>query len=148
MNTRTERVQGESVGVYTTIVAPYKNTSGFYCEIYKEGFFQSIGKKLGMQDIEVGIPEFDDCYILKSNQPETLRKILNEPLLVKEIKKHPNIKFMVKTKNRFLGDFHPAGIDQLFYEEEGYIVDIEKLESIFEVFTLFYELMLQLEVAD
>jgi hypothetical protein len=145
LDTRWE--DGEYNKKNTRIIAPYENKTGFHCEIFKEGFFESMGKKLGMQDIEVGIEEFDKNFVLKSNQPNTLRNILAESKLIEEIGKHPNMKFMVETKNRFLGEFHPAGIDQLSFEEEGEITDIQKIESIFEIFSMFYNRMIQLGVA-
>jgi sensor c-di-GMP phosphodiesterase-like protein len=40
---------------------------GFRFAIYRKGFFSDLGKLMGMQDIEVGDPEFDEAFIIKGN---------------------------------------------------------------------------------
>ncbi|MBN1570112.1 MAG: hypothetical protein JXA73_19875 [Acidobacteria bacterium] len=52
---------------YTRMRAPYVNTDGFRFAVYRKNIFSGIGKFFGMQDIEVGDPEFDRDFILKAN---------------------------------------------------------------------------------
>src|SRR3954452_21245856 len=59
LDTHTES-SGESSVTYTRLRAPYVNPDGFRFTIYRRGFFTDLGKLLGMQDIEVGEPEFDE----------------------------------------------------------------------------------------
>ena len=47
--------------------APYVNPDGFRFTIYRQGVFSDIGKWLGMQDVTVGCPEFDEAFIIKGN---------------------------------------------------------------------------------
>ena len=49
---------GESSVTYTRMRAPYINPEGFRFTIYRKSIFSALGKLLGMQDIEVGDPEF------------------------------------------------------------------------------------------
>ena len=51
----------DSSTTYTRLRAPYVNPDGFRFTIYRKGFFSDLGKLLGMQDIEVGVPEFDEA---------------------------------------------------------------------------------------
>lgn len=51
--------------------------AGFRCEVYPEGFFNRIGKFLGMQDIEIGSPGFDEQYIITGDDVASLRGVLN-----------------------------------------------------------------------
>ena len=132
---------------YTRVIAPYQNRTGFHCEMYQERFFHGSEKKLGLQDIEVGINSFDKMFILKSNKPLILKKLFRNHLLIREMKKHPRMHFMVKTKNRFLGGFHPAGTDELSFAENGLITDISRLKSVFEMFTLVHKQMLEIGLA-
>ena len=53
---------------YTRMRAPFLNKDSLYFKIYRQGFFSSIGKLFGMQDIEVGDPFFDKEFIIKSNK--------------------------------------------------------------------------------
>ena len=52
---------------YTRMRAPYVNSEGFRFTIYRKSLFSDLGKLLGMQDIEVGDPEFDEAFIIKGN---------------------------------------------------------------------------------
>jgi hypothetical protein len=58
---------GDSSTTYTRKRAPYVNPEGFRFTIYRKGFFSDLGKLLGMQDIEVGDPEFDEAFICAEN---------------------------------------------------------------------------------
>ena len=51
----------------TRLRAPYINPEGFRFTIYRKNLFSDLGKFLGMQDIEVGDPEFDEAFIIKGN---------------------------------------------------------------------------------
>lgn len=42
--------------------------------------FSGIGKALGMQDLLVGDPVYDDRFIIKSDDEAWARRVLNEPL--------------------------------------------------------------------
>src|SRR5271154_1592971 len=58
---------GETSVTYTRMRAPYVNPEGFRFTIYRKGIFSELGKLLGMQDIEVGDPEFDEAFIIMGN---------------------------------------------------------------------------------
>ena len=66
LDTYTDSSTTHSVS-YTRMRAPYVNPEGFRFTIYRKGFFSDLGKLLGMQDIEVGDPEFDEAFIIKGN---------------------------------------------------------------------------------
>ena len=53
--------------IFTCLRAPYVGKGGFQFSISHKGFFSSVGKLLGAQDIEVSYPDFDRKYIIKSN---------------------------------------------------------------------------------
>ena len=59
--------------------APYVNPEGFRFTIYRKGLFSDLGKLLGMQDIEVGDPEFDEAFIIKGNDESKVRDALRQP---------------------------------------------------------------------
>lgn len=54
------------------------NPMGFRAEVYPERFFSSLGKLLGMEDLVIGKPGFDDRYILKSNDHDRLKDLLDD----------------------------------------------------------------------
>lgn len=52
---------------YTRIVAPFVKKSDYSLNIHRESGFSKAMKIFGGQDIEIGIPEFDKNYKVKSN---------------------------------------------------------------------------------
>jgi hypothetical protein len=52
----------------------------FQLQVYKEGFFSSLGKSLGGQDLEIGDAAFDKAFIIKSNSEEVMRDLLSTPM--------------------------------------------------------------------
>ncbi|MEK6235743.1 MAG: DUF3137 domain-containing protein, partial [Planctomycetales bacterium] len=61
---------------YTQVHVRWRDPN-FRCEVYPMGFFQRMGKFLGMQDIEIGSPRFDEEYIITGNDVSQLRRALN-----------------------------------------------------------------------
>ena len=60
---------------YTRLRAPYVNKDGFRFTIYRKSVFSGLGKVLGMQDVEVGYPEFDEAFVIKGNDETKLRAL-------------------------------------------------------------------------
>ncbi len=54
---------------------PLVNAEGFRFTIYRKGIFSDLGKLLGMQDIEVGDPEFDEAFIIKGTDEYKVRDL-------------------------------------------------------------------------
>src|SRR5215216_343597 len=52
---------GKVVVIFTRMRAPYVNPGGFRFRVYRKGVFSDLGKRLGMQDVEVGQPAFDEA---------------------------------------------------------------------------------------
>lgn len=57
-----------------------RNQRGLRMEVYPAGMLSNIGVYLGMQDLEIGAPDFDARYILKSNDHAWLTDALDGPL--------------------------------------------------------------------
>jgi hypothetical protein len=64
----------------TIFSAAFPGPSMFQLQVYKEGFFSSLGKSLGGQDIQIGDDAFDKTYIIKSNSEETAKQMLSPEL--------------------------------------------------------------------
>ena len=66
-------------GYATTIIsAPFSNSQGFRFIFHEESFFDDLGKFFGMQDVEIGYPEFDDRIIVKTTDEARVRTILSD----------------------------------------------------------------------
>ena len=79
---------------------PFVNSDGLRFKIYRKGFFSSIGKLLKMQDIEIGDASFDDQFIIKGNNEEKVKLLLNDATLKLLIQKQPRILFEIRDERQ------------------------------------------------
>ena len=59
----------------TKFLAPLPSNPTLRFHIHPEDWVSEIGKMLGMEDVELGFPRLDKAYIVKTNQPETLKAL-------------------------------------------------------------------------
>jgi hypothetical protein len=133
LDTHTES-SGESSVTYTRMRAPYVNPEGFRFTIYRKGFFSSLGKLLGMQDIEVGDPEFDEAFIIQGNDEPRLVIFFSDPEIRRLIGAQPKIKLEVKDSEGWFGPRFPDDVDELHFRVVGVIKDVGRLKALFELF--------------
>ncbi|RYF70529.1 MAG: DUF3137 domain-containing protein [Cytophagaceae bacterium] len=125
---------GKTHITYTRIRAPYVNKDGFRFRIYRKGVFSGLGKLLGMQDVEIGVPEFDDTFIIQGNDEDKLR-LLFQPLKIQQlIDAQPAINLEVKDDDGWLSTQFPEDVDQLVFNVVGVIKDVERLKWLYELF--------------
>jgi hypothetical protein len=66
-------------GFATTILsARFPNPSGYRFALHEESFFDDLGKFFGMQDVEIGYPDFDERILVKTNDEGRVRTMLND----------------------------------------------------------------------
>ena len=141
---------------FTRIRAPYVNKDGFRFTIYNRTLLSDLGKALGMQDvvvggpkfenlaplcgvpsyvdpydIEIGEPEFDNEFIIKGNNEEKIRQLFSNIKIRDLMQSQPSIFLQVKDDEGFFGDTFPAGVDELYFQTPGVIKDIERLKSLY-----------------
>lgn len=63
------------------------------CEVYPEGFFNRLGKLLGMTDLEIGSPNFDATYIITGNSAARIQDLLT-----------PGVQIAIESLRHFLGN--------------------------------------------
>jgi hypothetical protein len=125
---------GETNITYTRMRAPYVNPDGFRFAIYRKGFFSDLGKLLGMQDIEVGDPEFDEAFIIKGNNEDRVRTLFSDPEIRKRIQEQPKIRLSVEDSEGWFGPKFPEDVDELRFQVLGVITDVARLKALFELF--------------
>ena len=125
---------GKVMVVYTRLRAPYVNPEGFRFTVYRRGVFSAIGKRLGMQDIEVGHEPFDRDFIIKGTSEARLRQLFANPTIRRLIAAQPDVKFEVKDDEGWFGPTFPEGVDELSFMVRGIIKDVDRLKQLFELF--------------
>jgi hypothetical protein len=118
----------------TRLRAPYINPEGFRFTLYRKGFFSDLGKLLGMQDIEVGDPEFDEAFIIKGNDESKVRDLFANPKIRQMIQAQPKIRLRVKDSEGWFGPKFPENVDELYFQVVGVIKDVERLKALFDLF--------------
>jgi hypothetical protein len=127
---------GKSSVTFTRMRAPYVNPDGFIFAIYRKGVFSTIGKWLGMQDVCVGYPEFDEAFIIKGNDEWKLRRFFSNQKIRQLISAQPDIRFFVDNRHgRFWSKSLPKGVDELYFEVVGVIKDVDRLKLLYELFS-------------
>ena len=119
---------------YTRIRAPFISKDKFRFTIYRKGFFSGIGKMLGMQDIEVGYPDFDRDFIIKSNDEIKIRSLFANQKIRELIQAQPKMHLQIKENKRGLFKKLPNEFTEIYFQEINIIKDINRLKLLFSIF--------------
>ena len=125
----------DTATTYTRLRAPYVNKDGFRFTVYRNGLLSGIGKWLGMRDVQVGHPEFDEAFVIKGNDEAKLRALFANAKIRQLIERQPNIQFSVRDDEGWFGTHFPEGVDELYFSVPRVIKDVDQLKSLFELFT-------------
>jgi hypothetical protein len=119
---------GDSSTVYTRMRAPLQSRDGFQFTIFRIGFISKLDKALGAQDIDIGDPDFDREFVIQGNNEPKVRVLLANLRIRQLIQGQKSIRLGVRD-------------NELRFEVQGVIKDVERLKSLFE---LFKEMLYQL----
>jgi hypothetical protein len=121
---------------YTRMRAPFVNADGFRFLVYRAGLFSELGKRFGMQDIEIGRPEFDRDFVLKANDEAHLNWMLGNDRIRELLQAQPDVRFEVVDDEGWFGADFPDGVDELRFQVRGVIKDMALLKQLFELFAV------------
>jgi hypothetical protein len=124
----------ESSTTYTRMRAPYVNKDGFRFTLYRRSVFTSLGEAIGMRDVEVGYPDFDEAFVIKGNDEAKLRALFANPRIRQLIEMQPTIYLTVKDDEGWFGTSFPDGVDELYFRVVGVIKDVERLKLLYYLF--------------
>jgi len=125
---------GKTFIYFTRMRAPYVNADNFRFSIHRKSIFTSLAKMLGMQDVEVGYPEFDDAFVIKGTDVAKLRALFSNPKIRELLNAQPSIHLSVRDDEGWFGKHFPEGVDELRFDVVGYIKDIERLKLLYDLF--------------
>jgi hypothetical protein len=119
---------------HTRMRAPFPNPTGFRFSIHRASVFSYLGTLLGMQDIEVGHPEFDEDFIIKSNQESTVRSLCDSQRLRELVVAQPKFQLSIQNDEGWFGTKYPPDVDVLVFDVAAKIRDVERLKGVYDVF--------------
>ncbi len=135
LDTQTTNVTSTVPITLTRMRAPFVNKDGFRFEVYRRTFFSGISKLLGAQDIATGFPEIDDAFIIKSNSETKIKELFANEKFRSLLLSQPDVSFLVKDDEGWFGEDFPEGVDELYFQVSGVLKDLERLKTLYELFS-------------
>lgn len=132
---------------FTRMRAPFVNKDQFHFAIYPEGFFSKIRKFFGMQDIEIGEAAFDEKFIIKSNNEEKIKLLLQSAEIRELLQLQKKVSFEVKDDEGFFGVDFPNGVDELYFQVGGIVKDKKQLLGLFGLFSMVLDRLVAIDSA-
>jgi hypothetical protein len=120
----------------TRVIVPITLRDNFKFEIYKEGFIRKIEKLFGAQDIEIGYPEFDKSFIIKSNNELKIKTLLGNKEIRKLIGSLKDVNIQILNYQGIWEKELPENEFELSYFIDGIIGDLATLHLLLELFKL------------
>lgn len=127
---------GHTITVYTRVRAVFVSPAGFRFKLVPQDMFTSLGKLIGLQDVEIGVPDFDAKFIIKGNQVEALKALLADHELRRRLLAMPAGKLQLRHDSGPLGPKLPKGFDMLYYHGVGLFSRPQTLVNLLETFSL------------
>ncbi|MFC6997223.1 hypothetical protein [Rufibacter roseus] len=120
----------------TTFMAPVPENVTLRFALHEQGFIDELGKFFGMEDVELGVKDIDDAFIIKTNQPEEMKRLLSDPAIHPTLLKHKNCELKLHE------DADEEGPETvLTFSKDEAILDIAELR---EIFSMLHSLMQKL----
>lgn len=119
---------------HTRMRAPFPNPSGFRFSIYRASAFSSLASLLGMQDIQVGFPEFDDDFVVKGNNEPLVIELCGSERLRALMAGQPKFQLSIRDDEGWFGTRYPPSVDVLVFDVAETIRDVDRLKGLYDVF--------------
>jgi hypothetical protein len=119
---------------HTRMRAPFPNPGGFRFSIHRSSIFSSLGTLLGMQDIQVGDPEFDAAFVIKGNDEAAVQRLCANERLRALVMAQSKFRLSVEDDDGWFGAKYPEGTDVLVFDVADRIRDVERLKGLYDVF--------------
>lgn len=114
--------------------APFVNPGGLRVRLTRESFLSPLGRLLGMQDIQIGVPEFDTGFVIKGNDEKRVREFLANDKLRALLLAEKGVQLSVEDDEGWFGKKFPADTDELRLVWGGHEKDPARIERLFELF--------------
>lgn len=121
-------LEGKASEVVTRLRVAFANPERFVFRVFRRSLGSDLASLFGAQDVEVGDPAFDRNFVLRSNDPDRLRRIFEDPGLGARLQASAVRLVEIRDDEGWFGEEFPEGIDELYVEAEGRVTEPERLE--------------------
>jgi hypothetical protein len=126
------KYSSETTRVMTSITL----SDNFRFELYREGFIRKIEKIFGAQDIEIGDPEFDKAFTIKSTNEFKIKALLRNKTIKSLISTLKEVNIQISNQEGIWEKELPPNEFELSYYSDGEINNLETLKSVLQLFKL------------
>jgi hypothetical protein len=129
--------------------ALFLEKNDFKFHLFPEFLFSSISKKFfGLQDIIIGDELFDDCFVIKSNDEEKMKELLQSARIKELLLSLPGMNLQTQSDTRWFRKVIPKGTTQLYFScDDKKFDDKQVIKDLFELFSLVLDQLVQLNVS-
>lgn len=127
---------------YTRIFVPFVKGSDFNLSVYKEGGLSKMMKVFGGQDIEIGIPDFDKDYRVKSNDEEKTKRLFQQEEFSRLLR--ANVAqglFEIQDNKGLFTRKENVTMSHVLYRQVGEITDHERVKNLFHLLGVTLDLL-------
>ncbi|UUW11428.1 hypothetical protein NLG42_11615 [Flavobacterium plurextorum] len=114
----------------TRVIVPISLKGEFKFEVYNEGFIRKVEKLFGAQDIEIGFPDFDKAFTIKSNNEAKIKALLRNKEIRDLISSQKEVNIQICNRKGIWEEKLPENEFELSFYADGKITNIEILKSI------------------
>jgi hypothetical protein len=119
--------------IFTRLRAPFVNKDGFVFSVFRENSFEDRHDP-DAQDLEIGQADFDERFVIKSNNLEEVKRLFSDEKIRDLLKKQPNVFFSAARESGWYSKDFPEGIGELLFHARGEIKDLDRLKELYALF--------------
>jgi hypothetical protein len=119
--------------ISTRLRAPFVNKDGFVFSIFRENSFEDRHSD-DTQDLEVGHVDFDERFVIKSNNVEEVKKLFSDDKIRELLKRQPQVYFSAAKDSGWYSKDFPDGIGELLFKVRREIKDLARLKELYALF--------------
>jgi hypothetical protein len=132
---------------FTRLRAPFLSREAFRMRIFRQGFVERLGIKLGMEDIHTGFPDFDQAFVVQASRSDGVIRLLQDEQIRRLLLDSSGVTLTIKDDEGFFGARYPKGVDILQARKSGIIRDLEELKRLFALFAVVLDRLVETGLA-
>jgi hypothetical protein len=108
----------------TSFLAPVPGNTSLRFHLHEQDWVNELGTVFGLEDIKLGDSEVDEAFIIKTNQPDTLKALFADPDLRAFLLTHRDCELELKHED-------DEGGLQLTFSKDDAILDPAELQQVY-----------------